>query len=187
MLLKDCWEPHKGCLVAACGSRKCSWEPLDYRFTLPAKFALVFCNLKSLACLLHLVVHILCHCCSHFMPVVLETHNLSFLSDLTVYKPGLWIQNSNFRLRLQAFNCLAPAPEWFGPLYKNWKPLHYLYNLLAAPQTMSVERETKFLAPAPPSKIFWLRLQPSGINWISSWETIKNNIFHSSILTQALA
>jgi len=33
-----------------------------------------------------------------------------------------------------------------------------LYNWLA-PQTMSVERELKFQAPAPPFKIFWLRLQ----------------------------
>jgi len=36
---------------------------------------------------------------------------------------------------------------------ENKKPLYYLCNSLA-PQTMSVERELKFQAPPPPSKIF---------------------------------
>jgi len=27
-VLKDCYEPRKGCLGAACGSRSCGWEPM---------------------------------------------------------------------------------------------------------------------------------------------------------------
>jgi len=30
VLLKECWELHKGCLGAACGSYSCCWEPLVY-------------------------------------------------------------------------------------------------------------------------------------------------------------
>ena len=44
------------------------------------------------------------------------------------------------------------------------KKLWYLYNSIA-PQTISVEPEPKFQAPAPPSKNFWLRLQRSKISW----------------------
>jgi len=36
------------------------------------------------------------------------------------------------------------------------KPLYQLYNSIT-PQTMSVEPEPKFQAPAPTSKSFWLR------------------------------
>jgi len=39
-----------------------------------------------------------------------------------------------------------------------------LYNSFS-PQTTFVEPDTKFLAPAPPSKNFWLWLQPSKIAW----------------------
>jgi len=45
-----------------------------------------------------------------------------------------------------------------------WKALYYLYNSLA-PQTISVEPEPKFQAPAPPSKTFRLRLRSSKIAW----------------------
>ena len=40
--------------------------------------------------------------------------------------------------------------------------LYYLYNSLV-PQTISVHPEPKFQASTPPSKSFWLRLQPSKI------------------------
>jgi len=45
---------------------------------------------------------------------------------------------------------------------KSEKTLLYLHNSLA-PQTVSVEPEPKFQALAPPSKDFWLWLQPSKI------------------------
>jgi len=47
---------------------------------------------------------------------------------------------------------------------KNSKPLYYLYNWLA-PQNMSVERELKFQAPAPPFNIFWLRFHSPASSW----------------------
>jgi len=40
--------------------------------------------------------------------------------------------------------------------------LYYLYNSLA-PQTISVDPDLKLQASVPPSKSFWLRLQPSKI------------------------
>jgi len=59
----------------------------------------------------------------------------------------------------------ALAPEQFGPLKtKN----HCIYqNNWLAPQIMSLELEPKFQGPAsaPPSRSFWLRLQPSEIPW----------------------
>jgi len=53
------------------------------------------------------------------------------------------------------FRFLAPAPEQFG--LKTEKTLHNLCN--------SLEPEPIFQAPAPPSKKFWPRLQPSTIAW----------------------
>jgi len=54
----------------------------------------------------------------------------------------------------------APEPELWHFLRRFHSP-DYLYNPLA-PQTISVDPEPKFQAPAaaPPSKSFWLRLQP---------------------------
>jgi len=45
---------------------------------------------------------------------------------------------------------------------ENCKQFSYLYNSLAS-RTRAVESESKFLAPAPPSKSFWLQLQPCEI------------------------
>jgi len=45
---------------------------------------------------------------------------------------------------------------------KSEKTLYYLYTSFA-PQTISVDPEPKFQASVPPSKSFWLRLQPSKI------------------------
>jgi len=53
------------------------------------------------------------------------------------------------------------APEQFDP--KNQKTtLYSLYNSLV-PQTISVGPEPTFQASVPPSKTFWLRIQPSKI------------------------
>jgi len=68
------------------------------------------------------------------------------------------------------YHFLAPVPEQFGPenrkklVQKNRKKTvkkHHVYNALAS-QTILVETQPKFQAPAPPSKRLWFRLHCPG-------------------------
>jgi len=97
-----------------------------------------------------LLIQYIIHCRDPRVTRVLEP-------ELKFQAPGIWIFGSVSNI----YKFLDPAPEWFCP---NWKPLYYLYNLLA-PQTRAVEREPEFQAPAPLSKIFWLQLQPCRTAW----------------------
>jgi len=69
--------------------------------------------------------------------------------------PGIYI----FWLLLQYIEASGSSYRTFRSI-ENSKRLYYLYNS-PAQQTTSAEPEPKFQAPAPASKSFWLRLQPS--------------------------
>ena len=98
--------------------------------------------------------------------------------------PGSQISGSGSR----HLNVLAPAAtsrsfsSGFRTIWckKSEKTTYYLYNSLA-PQTISVEPEPNFQAPAPLSKYFGIRFQPSNIAcaptpqpWLPNWSVKQN-------------